>query len=404
MSEPTKPEAAPAHEGPTVDGHGQAGAHSQAEGHGSGHGFNFEAINSGHNFPYPGIEWVHGSPALILNSADYAVTNWSILSTDPQFAQVPAAKVSAYQTWADQVAAKAMAKAGDKPAWAEHPEHLARAMALADQKAWLGSMPQSLSFLNHQTFWSTIALSLFALVLLVFARRRPDQLAPAGRVQNILETLVLFVRDDIVKPNLAPHHAEPAGAHGHAIAHPEPHPTDRWTPFFASLFFAILVCNLFGLIPLFGTATGHIAVTTAFALITGLLMIALALKKNGVAYFAKQVPIPFKLDPLSLVLWPFLFIIETLQLVIRPAALSIRLFANMLAGHIVLLVFASLGFIVFASDPHNPSLGMSSALGVVGWILSVAFYAFELLVAFLQAYIFTLLSAVFISLCANPEH
>ncbi len=402
MSEPTKPEAAPAHEGPKVDGHG------------SGHGFNFEAINSGHNFPYPGIEWVHGSPALILNSADYAVINWSILSGDPHFAQVPAAKVSTYQAWADQVAAKAMAKPGDKPAWAEHPEHLARAMALADQKAWLGSMPQPLAFLNHQTFWSTIALTLFALVLLVFARRRPDQLAPAGRVQNILETLVLFVRDDIVRPNLAHHHAEPAGAaagHGgapgsaaHAGAHSAPDPTDRWTPFFASLFFAILACNLFGLIPLFGTATGHIAVTTAFALITGLLMLALALKQNGVAYFAKQVPIPFKLDPLSLVLWPFLFIIETLQLVIRPAALSIRLFANMLAGHIVLLVFASLGFIVFASDPHNPSVGMSSVLGVVGWVLSIAFYAFELLVAFLQAYIFTLLSAVFISLCANPEH
>jgi F-type H+-transporting ATPase subunit a len=221
-------------------------------------------------------------------------------------------------------------------------------------------------------------------VLLVFARRRVDQVKPSGRIQHMIEALVLFVRDDIVRPNIKHH-------------------PDAWVPYFGSMFLALLACNLFGLIPLFGTATGNIAVTTGLALTTAFLMIFMGIKENGpVMFWIKLVPVHWSWHPGNMLLWFFLAFSEILQLVIRPVVLAIRLFANMLAGHSVLLVFATLGFIIYSSD-HN-AVGMSTTMGVFGWILTIPFYALELLVALLQAYIFTLLSAVFIGLCAHPEH
>jgi F-type H+-transporting ATPase subunit a len=89
-------------------------------------------------------------------------------------------------------------------------------------------------------------------------------------------------------------------------------------------------------------------------------------------------------------------------LVIKPSVLAIRLFANMLAGHTVLLVFLSLGFIIYSSNPDQ--MGMAAGLGAASWVIGVAFYALELLVALIQAYIFTLLSAVFIGSCIHPSH
>ncbi len=136
-------------------------------------------------------------------------------------------------------------------------------------------------------------------------------------------------------------------------------------------------------------------------------MLFMGIKENGpVMFWIKLVPVHWSWNPGAMLLWVFLLFTELLQLVIRPVVLAIRLFANMLAGHSVLLVFASLGFIIYASAPHGEhgSLPMASAMGVFGWVMTVAFYALELLVALLQAYIFVLLSAVFIGLCAHPEH
>jgi F-type H+-transporting ATPase subunit a len=200
----------------------------------------------------------------------------------------------------------------------------------------------------------------------------------------MIEAVVLFVRDDIVRPNI--HH----------------HP-DAWVPYFASLFIALLTMNLFGLVPLFGTATGQIAVTVGLSLTTAFLMLFMGIKENGpVMFWIKLVPVQWSWHPGNMLLWFFLAFSEILQLIIRPAVLSIRLFANILAGHSVLLVFATIGFIIYSND--NDSLIMASSMGVLGWFLTVMFYALEVLVSLLQAYIFTLLSAVFIGLCAHPEH
>ena len=348
--------------------------------HPAGHRYDFAAINASHNMPYSAIEWVHGHPALILNAADYAQANFGHLSESPEFATADGAR---YTEWAAQVVAR-KGKDYHGPETAE----LAKAMTVARDEAWFGALPQGLSFFNHQTFWSTVALSVTALILLVFARRKPEQHKPANRFQHIVESLVLFVRDDIVRPNIKHH-------------------PDAWVPYFASYFLALLVCNLFGLIPLFGTATGNIGVTAAFSLTTAFLMLFMGLKENGpVLFFIRLVPVHWSWNPGAMLLWFFLLFTEVLQLVIRPLVLAIRLFANMLAGHSVLLVFVSLGFIIYASAPHGEhgSLAMSGAMGVFGWLMTVAFYALELLVALLQAYIFVLLSAVFIGICAHPEH
>ncbi len=143
--------------------------------------------------------------------------------------------------------------------------------------------------------------------------------------------------------------------------------------------------------------------TSTLALTTAVLMLFMGIKENGpVMFWIKLVPVHWSWHPGNMLLWFFLAFSEILQLVIRPVVLAIRLYANMLAGHSVLLVFATLGFIIYASDQQ--AIGMATTMGGFGWLLTIPFYALELLVALLQAYIFTLLSAVFIGLCAHPEH
>ncbi len=372
---PVASEAPPAvHDAvPAVHADAPAAGHAGVE-H-AGHRFDFDTLNTSHNQAYSAIEWVHGHPVLLLNAAEYAQVNYVRLSGAKEFAT---AKIDpGYATWAGEIANGATYKG--VPA-----QNLAKAMTVARDEAWLGSLPQALSFFNHQTFWSTIALVLTALVLLVFCRRKPEQTKPANRIQHVIEALVLFVRDDIVRPSIK-------------------HNADAWTPYFASFFLVILTCNLFSLFPLFATATGNLAVTMVWALSTGFLMLFLGIKENGPIHFwITLVPVPWTWNPLGMGLWFFLFVLEVSQLVIRPTVLAMRLCINLFAGHSVLLVFACLGFIIVGND--HTAIASGVGMGAAGWLLTVVLYFLELLVAVLQAFIFTMLSAVFIGLCAHPEH
>jgi len=186
---------------------------------------------------------------------------------------------------------------------------------------------------------------------------------------NLLEVFVLFIRDQISIACLG----EKDGR--------------KMAPLFCGFFFFILGLNLMGLIPIFRAATGNVNVTAALALITLTFMIGGSIYKNGVVGFIK-VFIPHGVP------WPILFLltpIEFIGMFIKAFALTIRLFANMLAGHIV--IYALLGLIVIFGLPALPAMGL--AMGV---------YFLELFIAFLQAYIFTLLSAMFIGQTVNPEH
>ena len=323
--------------------------------------------------PYPAWEPIAGSPLLIFDLAGYAARNLAELPA----AEVAQADPAPHLAWATEWTA------GHKLPEASAPL-LARSMAVASHESWLGAFPRQLAFVNQQIFFGSVALLLVAAVLLVFARRKPSQLKPEGRIQHLLEAVTLFVRDDIVRPNF--HH----------------HP-DAWVPHFAAIFLAILACNLIGLIPGTGTATGNIAVTTAFAITTLFCMLYFGMKEQGVAKFwINLVPVPFSTKPAELMIWLMLAGIELLGLLIKPVALAIRLFANMFAGHTVLLAFCSLGLIIHAARPDLGGLAMG--MSGFGILLAFAIFFLELLVACIQAYVFTLLSAVFIGSSMHPEH
>jgi F-type H+-transporting ATPase subunit a len=212
--------------------------------------------------------------------------------------------------------------------------------------------------------WSASAVLLATLPLL--AIRWP--LVPSGS-KNLLETFVVFVRDEIVLPN--------TGEEGRS-----------YLPYFLTAFFFILLVNLQGMIPGLSTATGNISVTAALALCTFGLINWAGIRKFGVFQHIKNF-IPHGL-PVWLV--PLMLPLEIMGLLTRSFALCIRLFANMIAGHIVILAFMTLIFIF-----HSIFVAPESVLAAVG----LGFL--ELFVAFLQAYIFTLLSAIFVGASLHPH-
>ncbi len=250
---------------------------------------------------------------------------------------------------------------------------------LQDTDKWLGAKlptlptvelgPLTIDFSitsNVVMLWIGSAI-LIAMFWLVF--RAPKQV-PSG-MANALESLVLFVRDEIAIPNL-----------GKSLGL-------QLTPFLCSMFFFILVLNLMGLVPVFTSATGNIAFTAAMAGVSFIVTQYYGFKKNGVkGYFAHFFPsgVP---APLYLILSP----IEFLGIFIKPFVLCMRLFANMVAGHTV--IYAIVGLIIVLQ-----SVWVSFA----AIPLALALNLLELFVAFLQAYIFVILTALFIGMAADHAH
>lgn len=227
-------------------------------------------------------------------------------------------------------------------------------------------------------FGVNVGLSLHVLMLILSAGvvfllfgilyKKQSRQAPSG-ITNLLEVLVLFVRDEICINYLGE-------TDGKQLA-----------PFFLNFFFLILVMNLMGLIPLFATATANINVTMGLSLITLTMMIIGGVVRNGPIGFVKLFLPPGVPKAVYVVLFP----IEVMGLFIKPFALTMRLFANMLGGHIVL--FSLLGLIITFGWVGLPSLG-----------LALFVFFLELLVGFIQAYIFTMLSAMFVGSMMNPSH
>lgn len=208
-----------------------------------------------------------------------------------------------------------------------------------------------------------------AFLILIFGLLyRKKEIVPRG-FTNLLEILVLFVRDKIAIANLG----EKDGR--------------KLAPIFLSLFFYILILNLMGLIPLFKNATANINVTGGLALITLTVMIGGAIYKNGVkGFIGAFIPhgVPW---PVMILLIP----IEFAGMFIKTFALTMRLFANMLAGSIV--VYSIIGLTVIFGIAGAPALA-----------LGVGIYILKIFVSFLQAFVFTLLSALFINQIHHPAH
>jgi F-type H+-transporting ATPase subunit a len=225
-----------------------------------------------------------------------------------------------------------------------------------------------------------VFLLLAAALAIVFARLAVRSYrggtVPRG-VGAAVEGLVLFVRDDIAEPNI-----------GHADGR-------KFTPLLCSFFFFILVAALLGLMPFAATSTGNLAVTMGLALVSFVAQQYAGISRYGVAgHFTNLIP-----PGLPAWLLPIMIPVEILSMFTKPFALMIRLFANMLAGHMVittlLLLISLMGQINWIGG---------AAMAPVSIALSLFIMLLEVLVAFIQAYIFTLLSAIFIGMYAHPAH
>jgi F-type H+-transporting ATPase subunit a len=211
---------------------------------------------------------------------------------------------------------------------------------------------------------------------------------PRHRFGNMLEAMLVYFRDKVARPCIGGHDA------------------DRFVPFLWTIFFFVLGCNLMGMLPWMGSPTGALGTTAALAFVTFLTVIISGMLKLGtIGFWKAQVPhmdlsltlggVNFE-PVLKTLLLPMIFVIEVVGLLIKHCVLAVRLLANMMAGHVVLAVIVA--FIAASAQ----SLWWYAVMpaSVFG---ATALSMLELFVAFLQAYIFTFLSALFIGMAVHPH-
>jgi F-type H+-transporting ATPase subunit a len=231
-----------------------------------------------------------------------------------------------------------------------------------------------------------LAAGLILAIYIPLARKAQNGDLPKGWRWNMFESLLTFVRNEIARPNLGGEH------------HPEE--ADKYVPFLWTTFLFVLVCNLLGMFPFLGSPTASIYATLGMALCSFIMFHAAAIAKMGPIKYVKslwpRIDVPY-------VGWIFsagIFAIELLGSFIKGGVLAVRLFANMFAGHLVLAFL--LLFIYQAGVAGSYFLWggvtLASVLGVTALSL------LELFVAFLQAYVFTFLTAVFMGMSLHPEH
>jgi F-type H+-transporting ATPase subunit a len=218
--------------------------------------------------------------------------------------------------------------------------------------------------------WISVAL-VFGLF---YAARRRQQLVPTGP-QNVAESAIEFVEDQIVLQTIGPEGL-------------------RFTPFLLTLFTFILTCNIWGIIP--GAqmpVTARIALPMFLALVVYVIYNVVGIVRNGPINYLKSIMF------IPGVPWPMYFLLTPIELITRfitqPFSMAVRLFANMLAGHLLLVSFA----VITQALVTTTIIG-----GALPLALLIFLSAFELLVAFLQAYIFTILAAVYIDAAMHPQH
>jgi F-type H+-transporting ATPase subunit a len=197
--------------------------------------------------------------------------------------------------------------------------------------------------------------------LLFFGRKRDQNGVPKGTLAHLIEVLALFVRDEIAVPNLGKEEGK------------------RYTPYLTSLFFFILAIDWLGLIPGMFAATGVVTVTTALALLTFVLTQIAGIRAAGLGGYLKHLT-----GGVPAFLWPIMIPVEVIGLFTKPFALLVRLFANMLGGHMVVFFLLSLIFV------------WTIGAAAVALPLTVAIFCLEIFVGILQAYLFTLLTSLFI--------
>lgn len=217
---------------------------------------------------------------------------------------------------------------------------------------------------------------------------------PRGKLWNLVESLIFFVRDKIARPAVGEHDA------------------DTYLPLLTTMFLFIFACNLFGMIPFLPSPTAHIYVTGALALVAFTVIHVGGVRENGLGGYLKTFIPHIHLEGPAKLMGPFLIggmaILEYLTAFIRAIILAVRLFANMLAGHTVL--FMILFFIKLVADPVY-QIDVAKGQDWMYWpvalfstVMVVALSLLELFIAGLQAFVFTFLTAIFIGLAKHPPH
>lgn len=243
--------------------------------------------------------------------------------------------------------------------------------------AWVGPVTK------YQVLLVVAAVAV-AVPFILLARRTQDGTPPRGPLWNFFESLLLYIRDEVVRPNVG-------------------HDGDKYLPFLWTLFLFILTCNLLGMVPFLGSPTADISVTLVLAAIVFLVIHVQAIRANGLGGYVKSfIPhleadnLPMKIFLTTLIV-PLITVIEVMGAVIRGAVLAVRLFANIFAGHVALAVILSFAL---AEAAGGMSAGGTAAAVFMGTALSVL----ELFVAFLQAFVFVLLTSIFLGMQLHPEH
>lgn len=248
--------------------------------------------------------------------------------------------------------------------------------------------------LTNYIVWGILALMVLSAMLISVASRERRQVAlasesgdvgalvPASRLVSVFETGVDFIRNmatDVIGVKDGP----------------------KYVPLLGSFFFLILTSNLLGLIPAGKAIGGNIGGSTALALVSWLVFVYVGFARNGaLGYFKSLIPSGVREMPLAarIPLGGFIFLLEFISaFVVRPLTLAVRLFANLYAGHIILGVFSSFVLLFWPIFEKELSWSVGGAgVGLVSLVFLVLMYAFELFVAFIQAYVFTILTAVYI--------
>jgi len=225
--------------------------------------------------------------------------------------------------------------------------------------------------------WMLIAALTICLLLIFAASAQRRQTRTIGHAKGFaggIEAMVLYIRNEVIIPNVGPH-------------------GNGFVPFLLTLFFFILFCNLWGIFPWGSTATGNIAVTATLAAMTLIVVEVAGIRAQGIGYLNT---IFYWNKDLNIVLRVLLFVIlspiEFIGKLTKPFALAIRLFANMTAGHIVVLALIGMIF------------SFKSLASGAPFLMAVAINVLELFVAFLQAFIFTILTSVFIGQIREAHH
>jgi F-type H+-transporting ATPase subunit a len=259
-----------------------------------------------------------------------------------------------------------------------------------------------------------VAAVLICAIFIPLARKVAKGGTPTGAWWNAFEVLLTFIRDQVAQPTLCPppdyhehlHEGHAKGGHHdeqHAAKHDplKGYEHDAYVPYLWTVFLFILFCNLLGLIPFMGSPTASLYVTGALALCSFIMMHGAAIAKMGFGSYVKSLWPPMDIPyGLGYFIKPLIFFIELMGTFIKSAVLAVRLFANMFAGHMVL---ATILFFIVSTANVVPvmlwgGITVSSVLG------QVALSLLELFVAFLQAYVFVFLTALFIGMSLYPQH